>query len=414
MNRGSGRESRRMNRGSGRDHRRTKRGSGRDHRRMTPDAYSGIANGGEFMRNGITIPVAALLLAVLVPPAAGAEKSLDWKTASAFSRIALNCVQKEYPNKLSHVLEDSTDIAGPSELHPAFYGCFDWHSCVHGHWMLVKLLKDFPGNMENGKIRRALDSNLTAENIMAEVLYMDRPGRSSFERMYGWAWLLKLSQELFEYPSDWAIKWSAKLEPLADLVASRYIEFLPRQTYPIRRGVHENTAFGLTFALDYARAAGNRELEEMIVRRSVDYYGEDRGCPASWEPGGDDFLSPCLIEAELMRRVLDAEEFRSWFHSFLPGLGSGKPASLLKPAVVADRSDPKIVHLDGLNLSRAWCFYGIAGALAEDDPVRDVILKAADAHADDALAHVASGNYEGEHWLASFAVYMLSVRDGLK
>jgi len=366
------------------------------------------------MRKAITLLGAVLILNIPALPAAGAEKSLDWRTAGAFSRIALDCVQKEYPNKLSHVLEDSTDIAGPYELHPAFYGCFDWHSCVHGHWMLVKLLKDFPGNMENGKIRRVLDSNLTAENIMAEVLYMDRPGRSSFERMYGWAWLMKLSQELSEYASDWAIKWSQNLEPLTELVANRYIEFLPKQTYPIRRGVHENTAFGLTFALDYARSVGNRELERIIVRRAVDYYSGDRDCPASWEPGGDDFLSPCLIEAELMRRVLKPEEFRSWFHSFLPGLKDGKPESLLRPAVVADRSDPKIVHLDGLNLSRAWCLYGIAGALAEDDPVRKVKLEAADAHADDALAHVASGNYEGEHWLASFAVYMLSVRAGLK
>lgn len=344
----------------------------------------------------------------------GDGAALEAEAAEAFARIALRCIQKEYPNKLSHVLADSADVASPMALHPAFYGCFDWHSCVHGHWMLVRLLRLFPDDIGSEKIMSMIEENITGENIEREAEYMEKPGRKSFERTYGWAWLLKLAQELHEFDSEWAVGLSGNLSPLTELVARSYMEFLPKQTYPIRRGVHANTAFGLSFALDYARAVGNSELEELIVERAVDYYGEDRGCPGSWEPGGDDFLSPCLIEADLMRRVLGDEDFRNWFHIFLPGLKDGEPAALLKPATVTDRSDPKIVHLDGLNLSRAWCLYGIAGALDEDDPVKGIVLKAADAHAEDALAHVASGNYEGEHWLASFAVYMLSVKDSME
>jgi hypothetical protein len=240
------------------------------------------------------------------------------------------------------------------------------------------------------------------------VAYLDQPQRKSFERTYGWAWLLKLAEELRGFDDADARRWSDNLAPLAEAIAARYMDFLPRQTYPIRTGVHPNTAFGIAFALDYARAVGDRDLEALLVERARTYYGGDADYPADWEPGGEDFFSPALMEADLMRRVMHGDEFAAWFNRFLPAVVSGKPESLLLPAIVADRSDPKIVHLDGLNLSRAWCMFGIEGALPAADPAREVLLESARRHAEATLEHVTSGNYEGEHWLASFAVYMLT------
>lgn len=335
--------------------------------------------------------------------------ALDMDAASNFASIALNCAQREYPNKLSHVMNDSTEVKSPQELHPAFYGCFDWHSSVHGHWMLVRLLKLYPELPEAAEIRDVLEENLNAAHIRREVAYLEQSGRKSFERTYGWSWLLKLSAELLEWEDTDAVSWSRNLKPLTENIVKRYLDFLPKQTYPIRRGVHANTAFGLAFALDYAETAGEAELQQMIVERALDYFLGDNGCPGDWEPDGDDFLSSCLIEADLMARILKGDKFSEWFHDFLPGLEAGEPDNLLDPAVVSDRSDPKIVHLDGLNLSRAWCYYRIAASLPADDPARDIILSSARRHA--ASAEVVSGNYEGEHWLASFAVYMLSVRN---
>ena len=333
---------------------------------------------------------------------------LTTETAAELSQLALKCVHQEYPNKPGHVINDAADVKGPSSLHPAFYGCFDWHSAVHGHWMLVRLLKLFPDLPNDAGIREALSTNLTAENIAAEVAYLRQPNRKSFERTYGWAWLLKLAEELHEWDDPDGRQWSVNLEPLAQAIAARYIDFLPRQTYPIRRGVHANTSFGIAFALDYARATANDTLEDLLVERSIAYYGNDADYPGAWEPSGDDFFSPALMEADLMRRVLPPDEFVEWFRRFLPGLVRGEPYSLMEPAVVADRSDPKIVHLDGLNLSRAWCMVGITSALPEGGRSRKVLEDAAERHAQDALAHVASGNYEGEHWLASFAVYLMT------
>ena len=275
--------------------------------------------------------------------------------------------------------------------------------------MLVRLLKQYPDLPSDGEIRAALDVNLSAKNIAAEVTYLRQPNRKSFERTYGWAWLLKLAEELYGWNDPDGQRWSENLEPLAQEIASRYIDFLPRQTYPIRRGVHANTSFGIAFALDYARATANDALEDLLIERCFTYYGNDADYPGAWEPSGDDFFSPALMEADLMRRVLNPLEFAEWFRRFLPALGQGEPESLLEPAVVADRSDPKIVHLDGLNLSRAWCMLGIASALPEGGRSRRVLEAAAERHAQDALAHVASGNYEGEHWLASFAVYLTTM-----
>jgi len=334
--------------------------------------------------------------------------SLTQAEASHFAKLALKCVTREYPNKPEHVLNDGQDVQNPRALHPTFYGCYDWHSSVHGHWMLVRLLRLFPDLPEARDIRSALGSNLRAENIQVEVAYLKQKNRQSFERTYGWAWLLKLAEELSLSTDPDEKAWTQNLQPLADALVESYLAFLPKQTYPIRTGVHPNTAFGLAFAYDYAKSSGNQKLLALIAERSRTYFGNDRNYPGAWEPGGEDFFSPALMEADLMRRVLTPAEFRVWFHRFLPQLSAGAPRTLLEPATVSDRSDPKLVHLDGLNLSRAWCMRSIARALPANDPARKVLAVAARKHADDALAHVASGDYAGEHWLASFAVYLLS------
>jgi len=336
------------------------------------------------------------------------QLTLTQTEASHFASLAMKCIQKEYPNKLDHVNNDAADVRSPRAMHGAFYGCFDWHSSVHGHWMLVHLLRLFPSMPEAPAIRAALNENLDAKNIAGEVAYLGQANRASFERTYGWAWLLKLAEELHGWNDEDGRRWSRNLQPLADALAEKYLSFLPKQTYPIRTGVHPNTAFGLAFAFDYARAVGNQKLAAMIVERSRFYYARDVNYPAAWEPGGEDFLSPGLIEADLMRRVMSQAEFKVWFHRFLPGTAKGEPKALLQPAIVTDRTDPKLVHLDGLNLSRAWCMRSIASALPRNDPARRVLAQAALAHAQVTLPHVTSGNYEGEHWLASFAVYLLS------
>ena len=274
--------------------------------------------------------------------------------------------------------------------------------------MLVHLLRLFPDLPEAKQIRKALNANLSEKNISGEVAYLKQSNRASFERTYGWAWLLKLAEELHGWNDEDGRQWSRNLQPLADGFVEKYLAFLPKQNYPIRTGVHPNTAFGLAFALDYARALGDTKLEALIVERAKIYYGHDMNYPAAWEPGGEDFFSPALMEADLMRRVLPAREFTLWFHRFLPGIARNQPKQLLQPAIVTDRTDPKLVHLDGLNLSRAWCMRSIAAALPKNDPTRKVLARSAAAHAQAALPFIASGNYEGEHWLASFAVYLLT------
>jgi hypothetical protein len=334
--------------------------------------------------------------------------SLDAEQGAHFAELALKGICREYPNKLDHVINDETDVRTPRQLHPAFYGCFDWHSSVHGHWMLVRLLRLLPGLPNAREVRAALAANLSAANLQAEKAYLDQPGRRSFERTYGWAWLLKLAEELFTWDDPQGREWSADMQPLAGSFVERYLDFLPKQTYPIRTGTHPNTAFGLAFALDYARTVAHHELESLIVERGRTYFLADVGCPAAWEPGGNDFLSPCLVEADLMRRVLPQDEFRTWLARFLPGLLGGEPAGLFHPALVTDRTDPQIVHLDGLNLSRAWCMRNIAVTLPPEDAAYQVLAEAAGRHERASLPHVVSGDYMGEHWLATFAVYLLS------
>lgn len=349
--------------------------------------------------------VPVLVLQAAAPPEAG--PSLDVASASHFAQLALKCVRREYPNKLDHVMSGPGDVKGPKALHPAFYGCFDWHSSVHGHWMLVKLLKDFPELPEAREIRAVLDENLAPERIASEVAYFGQPDRRSFERTYGWAWLLKLAAELRAWDSPEARRWSTQLQPLAHRVTTAFLEFLPRQTYPIRTGVHPNTAFSLSLALDFARVTRDARLETLIAERARTYFGADRNGPIGWEPGGEDFLSACLEEAALMGKLLPKSEFRTWLTGFLPDLPKN---GVLTPAKVSDRTDPKIVHLDGLNLSRARCLYIITAVLGPKDPRREALLGTADAHVRASLPFVASGGYEGEHWLGSFAVHMLDAR----
>jgi hypothetical protein len=343
--------------------------------------------------------------------AASPEKqpaTLSPQQASAFARLALKGVNKEYPNKPEHVLAGPDDVKGPMALHPAFFGCYDWHSSVHGHWMLARLLRLFPDLPEAKEIRTVLAAHLTADNLKAEASYFARPESKSFERPYGWAWLLKLAEELQGWDDADAKAWSKNMQPLADVVVDRYLDYFPKQTYPIRTGVHANTAFGLSFAHDYARSIGNKKLRDLVEERARSYFEKDVDVPAAWEPGGADFFSPALTEADLMRRVLPPAEFRSWLVKFLPGVARGEPKALFTPATVTDRSDPQLVHLDGLNLSRAWGMNGIAAALPADDPARKALQESAVQHARAALEFVASGDYAGEHWLASFAVYLLS------
>jgi hypothetical protein len=340
------------------------------------------------------------------------EQALTRKQASVFARLALKGLAREYPNKPEHVLAGPADVKGPMALHPAFFGAYDWHSSVHGHWMLVRLLRMIPDLPEASDIRAVLCAHLTAENLKAEADYFARPESKPFERPYGWAWLLKLAEELDGWADPDARIWSKNLRPLAETVVARYLEYFPKQTYPIRTGVHPNTAFGLSFALDYARAAGDARLKRLVEERAKNYFSADADVPAGWEPGGADFFSPALTEADLMRRVLSPAEFRSWFSKFLPGAAKGEPKALFEPATVTDRTDPQLVHLDGLNLSRAWCMRSIVAALPADDPARAVLLASAARHASSALEHVTSGDYAGEHWLASFAVYLLSIPHG--
>ncbi|HET7785745.1 MAG TPA: DUF2891 domain-containing protein [Myxococcales bacterium] len=324
--------------------------------------------------------------------------TLDASAASHFARLALKCVRQEYPNKLDHVMNGAGEVQPPRTLHPAFYGCYDWHSSVHGHWMLARLLQRFPQLPEAAEIRAVLDEHLAPAPIAAEVAYFGQPNRKSFERTYGWAWLLELSAELRAWDSADARRWAQALQPLADTVVRAFLDFLPRQTYPIRTGVHPNTAYGLSLALDYAAAARDDSLRALIVERARSYFGKDTGAPVKWEPGGEDFLSASLEEAALMARVLERRQFAAWWQKFLPRLA-------LTPAVVSDRTDPKIVHLDGLNLSRARCLYQLSTALG-----RPALARLADTHAQASLPFIASGSYEGEHWLATFAVQMLDAR----
>ena len=328
--------------------------------------------------------------------------SLTPQLASKFARLALGHVTREYPNKLDHVLNDAGDLRGPRDLHPVFYGSFDWHSCVHGYWLLATLLRLFPDNAEAGETRRLFDTQLTESKVEKEVAYLNQPLRGTFERPYGWAWLLMLAAELTRHGDA---KWSRSLQPLTDAFVERFENFLPKATYPSRVGTHFNSAFAVALALEYTAASSNDDLGNLLKEKAKSWFADDADCQA-WEPGGDDFLSSALIEAECMRRALAPKEFSRWITQFLPRIAGREPASLFTAAIVSDRSDGKIAHLDGLNLTRAWCWRSLASTWPDSDPRKNVALEAADLHLRASVPHVA-GDYMGEHWLATFALLAL-------
>ena len=332
------------------------------------------------------------------------KPQLNTKTAAYLYHFAYECIDKEYPNKLGQVLGDSTYLKTPSNLHPAFYGCFDWHSSVHGHWTLLNIVKQLPEFEYNNEILLKLKKNITKENIEKEVAYFDDVHNKNFERTYGWAWLLKIAETLKDWNSEEANKLYENLKPLVDLIEEKYIEFLPKLNYPIRVGEHPNTAFGMSFALDYAKKYSPK-LDSVISQKAKEYYLNDKGCPVTWEPGGFDFLSPCLQEASLMMKVLPVNEFKTWLDGFLPGFREN-PETYLSVAEVTDRSDGKLAHLDGLNFSRAWCLYEMGKTLKNEK-----MISLANKHFEYSYTKMDSGEYAGAHWLASFALYAILKSD---
>ena len=334
----------------------------------------------------------------------------DVKAAERFASLALACVHKEYPNKISHTLNSDADVAPPRKLTPAFYGCYDWHSSVHGHWLLVRLVRTFPNAAFVQPAREALRESLTAENITAEAAYLQNKGRTSFERPYGLAWLLQLVAELREWDDPQAKEVAANLHPLEQAALERLNGWLPKISNPVRIGEHDQSAFALGLMLDYARTIHDEKFVALVASKARQFYISDKNCPLAYEPSGEDFLSPCLGEADLMRRVLPGHDFARWLRTFLPQISASAGNKWLEPVASPDPSDPKLAHLDGLNLSRAWMLEGIAAGLSKDDKRLAPIMAAAEAHSRAGLAAVTGEHYEGGHWLGSFAVYLVTRR----
>ncbi len=361
----------------------------------------------------VLLLVPAMALAAETPASATADPSaggFDARAAERFAKLALACVHKEYPNKISHVLNSDADVAPPRKLTPAFCGCYDWHSSVHGHWLLVRLVRTFPGAPFASAARDALKQSLTAENLKQEATYVRGEGRSSFERPYGLSWLLQLCAELREWDDPQAHEWLLNLTPLEDAAVERLTKWLPKLSNPVRIGEHDQTAFGLGLMFDYARTTKNEAFARLVRDSSKKFFLADKNCPLNYEPSGEDFLSPCLGEADVMRRVLPQKEFAGWLKGFTPQIPVTENPDWLAVAISPDPSDPKLAHLDGLNLSRAWMLEGILSALPVDDPRRPALQAAADAHRHAGLAAVTGEHYEGGHWLGSFAVYLTTRR----
>jgi hypothetical protein len=365
-------------------------------------------------------PLISLMAENIAPAKSGTATpsggGFDVHAAEHFGRLALACVRKEYPNKISHVLNSDADVAPPRKLTPAFYGCYDWHSSVHGHWLLVRLVRTFPEASFAAPARAALRKSLTAENLKREAAYVGGEGRASFERPYGLAWLLQLYAELCQWDEEQAREMAANLRPLEDAAVERLKAWLPKLSHPVRIGEHNQTAFGLGLMLDYARSKGDEAFAKLVTDSAKKFFLADKNCPLSYEPSGEDFLSPCLGEADVMRRVLSSDEFARWLKEFLPQIPALPPQSdrptveWLSVVVSSDPSDPKLAHLDGLNLSRAWMLEGIRSALPPDDLRRTALSAAAKEHRRAGLAAVTGKHYEGGHWLGSFAVYLTTER----
>lgn len=367
-------------------------------------------------------PICSVLAAIILAPAVvfcqttqipelGA--TLNAEQVENLARLALKGLDQEFPNKPSVVLAGPESLVSPRQMFPAFYGCFDWHSSIHGHWMLVRLIRNYPDHPLVPEIRSRLDTHLSAENLSAEGTFFSQPHNKSFERMYGWAWAFRLVDELESWDDAQGKKWRDNLRPLETVLRNRVMEYLPLLEWPIRTGVHPDSGFALGQILDYARTTGDSELEALIKSRAEAYYGLDRDYPAQYEPSGEDFFSSGLNEADLMRRVYAPDQFRKWLDSFMPELGRSSEFRLHSPVKVSDVTDGKLVHLAGLNFSRAWCLQSIAGSLPADDPRREVLQKAASDHSRAGFEYVFSGHYEGEHWLGTFAVYVLT-RSGIE
>lgn len=325
---------------------------------------------------------------------------LDSKLSEIIFKMPTHCIEIEYPNKLGQVLGSDSDLKRPKSLRPVFYGCFDWHSSVHGYWSIIKLLKQFPELDHDGKVRLTLNQHITPENVAVEIAFFNDKNNLGFERTYGWAWLFKLQEELSTWDDNDGKRWKATLQPLVDLLVQRYIEYLPKLVYPIRAGQHDNSAFSLTLSLDYANTVGDELFKNAIIENSVRLFQHDKHCDLSYEPSGYDFLSPCLEEAYLMSKILGKSEYLSWLKDFMPDLFNSSFA--LKPAIVKDRSDGKLVHLDGLNYSRAACLFG----LSKVDPKLAHLKKVGVDHFNYSIGNLsAKDDYMGSHWLGTFALY---------
>ena len=331
--------------------------------------------------------------------------------AAQFSALAITCVDQEFPNKISRTTNTAEAIGRPKVIFPVFYGCFDWHSAVHGHWLLVRLLRVGPDDAPwHAEALAKLEKNFTTENIDGEIANFARPERGSWERPYGVAWFLQLMSELRQWDAPNARIWQDRLEPLEADIAESLKDWLPKLAYPIRLGTHNQSAFAFGLMLDWARETGDTEMEQLIIERSLAFHKNDVNCPLAYEPSGEDFLSPCLMEADLMRRILDADAFNKWFTGFMPNVPTDGSADWLAPGIVKDASDGKLVHLDGVNSSRAWNLYNIARALPDGDPRKSSLVAAAKSHADTGVAAVSAEHYSGSHWLASFATYLMTDR----
>jgi Protein of unknown function (DUF2891) len=358
--------------------------------------------------------LAAMLLSIhgtacaAAPANAAAATPLDEAAAARFAALALKCLHDEYPSHLSHTIDSDADLRPPRELTPAFYGCYDWHSDVHGHWLLVRLLHLLPDAPFAPAARAAVARSLTEQNIAGELAYLKPADRASFERPYGLAWLLQLCAELRAWNDPQARQWAIELQPLETEAASRLKTWVPKLHYPIRIGEHDQTAFSFGLVWDWAGVADDRPMREMLAQAARRFYLADRNCPLNYEPSGEDFLSPCLAEADFMRRVLEQQAFSRWLSGFLPGIPTQANRAWLEPAIVTDRADPKLAHIDGLNLSRAWMLEGIAHGLPAGDRRVQALLSAAKLHRDAALPAVTGEHYEGGHWLGTFAVYLTS------
>lgn len=351
-----------------------------------------------------------LILSLLIHGFCHGQSQLDLslENAKKLVQVPVDCIHQEYPNKLGQVLADSGHLDEPKSLHPIFYGCFDWHSSVHGHWLMAKVANKYPESEMAKEIAQIFDEQFQIPKVQMELLYFQPKFNQSYERTYGWAWLLKLHAELDQHTLNESHDWTDNLRSLTDQIVLNYKKFLPKMVYPIRVGEHTNTAFGLSLAYDYAEQVKDEDFKTLIVSRARDFYMDDEGCPIAWEPSGFDFISPCLQEAELMSKVLSEKEFKKWMADFMPELLESDYE--LEPGKVLDRTDGKLVHLDGLNFSRAWCLYGIAKKLPK---YSSQLIELGDAHIAASEKEVIGSDYMGSHWLATFLVYALDKRSDI-